>query len=211
MLMDEFINLKEDYSNKKDNFIGMYENTKSKVVHSKLTKGFPENIFPFEFEMLGKGKIKSEEIECVPIKTMSDNYYYTHYNENQQIIMSEQWSFGKFRHISIYIYNNDYIKKYLWTIPMPEDIGYKLLSISLLELENQKAVKRYDFTPLASTCSVSTYQYENNTLLEISTKYSTYIEKYNFGYNNKELQTIIRTFSNDKLVQQIFPKVKMIK
>jgi len=200
--------LKQEYLEKKNKFPEILDEIQKQITQSVQTKGYLQNIFPFEWELSGKGKLKGEEIESIPLKTMSDNYFRISYNNKKQIVMSEQWSFGSFRYLTMCFYRDDEIKCLKWGLPI-SDNNYSLESISLLKLDNGKALKGYNYSPISSL--VSDYTYQDSLLIELTNKTSTSKETYVFEYDsNNLLSRILRTFSSEKSIQQIYPKVKWI-
>ena len=210
--MDRLNQIKQEFSEKQNNFSEMLDTVEKQIVRTVLTKGYPHNVFPFEWELLGKGKLNSIEIESIPPKTMSDNFFRTHYDNKGQVILSEQWSFGKFRYITIYSYEKNIIKCFKWTIPLPADNDCKLESISLLEFENDKPTKKYEFHSVITLNTFCDYIYQDGILVEIIVTSSTSKDKHTFEYEkDKSLSRIIRTFSSEKSIQQIYPRVKWLK
>jgi hypothetical protein len=59
----------------KDNFEKMFDDVRLNGVKIILTKGFPQNIYPFMHELNGGGRINFTEIKKVPPKTMSSNFF----------------------------------------------------------------------------------------------------------------------------------------
>jgi len=211
--MNSLNQLKQDFSEKQNSFSEMMADIKNQITRTILTKGYPENTFPYSYELSGGGKLKYEEISEIPPKTMSSNYFRINYNSKNQIILSEQWSFGIFRYLSMTFYEANGIKCFNWEIPHNEENDeYKLSSVSLLEIENNKAIKSYIYSPNNMHTRTSEYIYENDLLINVVVKQSTIKEKYSLHYDkDKNLVQILRTILGDKSIQQIYPRVKWIK
>jgi hypothetical protein len=215
---DYIVRLDKEYEQNKDNFEKMFSKACSNGIKTILTKGFPQNIYPFMQELIGGGKINFTEIEKIPPKTMSSKFFQTHFDINGYTVLSEQWEFGKFRHFIMVFYGQNEILGFNWTLNPPID-NPVLSSIFLCLLNKNIITERYNYQIYdeGKIISLNKLFYGNGILNKIEeyvtntkTNYSgNYI--WTFIYNKtNDLNQIIRT-DNDNTIQQIFPKVCWIK
>jgi hypothetical protein len=216
---DDYIErLNKEYEQNKDNFEKMFNDVRLNAVKTILTKGFPQNIYSFMQELNGGGKIKFTEIEKIPPKTMSGNFFQTHFDANGRTVLSEQWEFGKFRHFIMAFYGQDEILGFNWTLKPPTDDPV-LASIFLCLLDKNIITQRYNYQIYdeGEIIYLNKLFYDNDLLNKIEeyvtntkTNYSgNYTWKFVYDSTNN-LTQIIRT-EDENTIQQIFPKVRWIK
>jgi hypothetical protein len=213
--MNELNNLKQEFTEAQNKFAEMLNSATEQSTHIVLTKGKLCNVFPYEHELQGRGKLNAVETTEIPHKTMSDNYFKTHFNSEKQVVLCEQWQFGKFRYFSFYHYELNLIKQYEYFLTLPDDdkSHIRLETVSLFHFEKDKAVKCYKaehhYNVNKFRYYLKEYFYSNGKLAKIFDKYNS--ETYTFEYDKDNLLSkIVRTLS-EKEIQQIYPKVRWIK
>jgi hypothetical protein len=221
MAMDYIERLNKEYEQNKDNFEKIFNNVHLNGVKTILTKGFPQNIYPFMHELNGGGKINFAEIKKIPLKTMSANFFQTHFDTEGRTVLSEQWEFGKFRHFIMVFYGQGEILGFNWTLKPVMD-NPVLSSIFLCLLDKNIITQRYncliynDGGETGKIISLSNLFYDNNLLSKIeenviNTKTNCSINYiWTFVYKDTDKLTQIVRDDGD-CIQQMFPKVRWIK